>query len=206
MPSVTEVLGHLTEPELLRWIENNSKAKRKKITDLALRVGTDVDLLVQQDIKDDGYLAPEGDEPVENCLKAWELFKKDHPEFIPSVKEMQTELTHGEIVGHPDFINQGNRGWGITDLKCSKTIWPKYWTQVAQYAHLKLKAGDKFPAFIAILRLDKTTGLYQYEVIDDPQYIGYEWRVFDAYLVAYEHAVKNREIIRQSLEEELLNA
>ena len=209
MPSVTEILDYLTDKELLKWIENNSKAKRKNITDSAIRVGKEVDLLVQQDIKEGGYLVPEGNEPITNCLKAWELFKKENPQFVSSVKSMQTELRKGELVGHPDFIIEDAYRFGVIDLKCSRAIMPRHWTQTAKYLDLvKSYATKRSPTckeFIGILRLDKTTGLYEYKEMRDPDDIAYEVYVFDAYYTTYQHNFNNREIIRQQLEEELLN-
>ena len=196
MPRVTEVLDHLMEPELFKWHIRLGKAACKKISDEALRVGSAVDALVQQDIKEGGYLIPEGDQSIENCMQAWELFKIEHPLFVDSVKEMQTEVKQGDVVGHPDFIHQD----GITDLKCSSSIRPKYWTQTAQYG--KMRFG--VPQFIAILRLDKVTGLYEYRRIEDVDYIRYEIGVFEAYLMAFRHASKNREMLRQQLENEVI--
>ena len=61
------------------------------------------------------------------------------------------------------------------------------------------------PRFIGVLRLDKESGIPDYKEIDDEEYIRYEVSVFNAYKVAYEHNVKNREQIRRMLEEEVLN-
>lgn len=206
MPSVTEVLDYLIEPELLNWFRNNSKAKCKAISDEAKRVGSSVDLLVQQDIKEGGYLVPEDDSPIQNCMNAWELFKKDYPEFVASVKEMQVELRDGEIVGHPDFIRERDQWWNVTDLKCASGIRPRYWTQISKYADLKMKmAGWGIPCSISVLRLDKQTGLYEYKEITDPEYIEYEIKVFEAYLTAFHHNVRNREQIRLMLEKELFD-
>lgn len=195
---VTEILDYFTEPELVRWIENNSKSKRKAIQEEALRIGSAVDLLVQQDIKDGGYLVPEGDQAIVNCMKGWEKFKKDYPEFVSSVKEMQTELKDGEIIGHPDFIHEN----GITDLKCASGIRPKYWTQTAKYFQMKYGFRD---GFLAILRLDKKDpdGNYEYVKIDDFQFIMYEIKVFEAYYTAFNHAKQTREQLRKQLEEEI---
>ncbi len=201
MIHVTEVLDYLKEPELVKWIENNSKAKRKAVSDEALRIGTFVDLLVQEDISSGGYLVPEGDTPIENCMRGWEKFKKDYPLFVESVKEMQTELKDGELIGHPDFFCEDGMRSGIVDLKCASGIRPRYWTQTAQYLRMWKKGN-----FIAVLRLEKTAeeGLYEYKEISDLDYIKYEWSVFDAYLIAFHHNVNNRELIRKQLEEELL--
>ena len=198
MISVTTVLGYHTDPDLLKWIENNSKAKRKAISDEAIRIGRASELLVQQDIKEGGYLVPEGDTGIENCMKAWEKFKNEHENFISSVSAMQTEITKGDIVGHPDFIIGES---GIIDLKCSSYIRPLYWTQVAKYSDI---LGQKAPRAIGILRLDKKSAKYEYRIISDEDYISYEIKVFEAYYVAFQHSAKNREVIRQQLELETL--
>ena len=206
MPSVTEVIDYLMEPELFNWHIRLGKAACKKIGDEAKRVGSAVDLLVQQDIREGGYLVPEDDSPIVNCLKAWELFKKDYPEFVKSVKEMQIELMDGEVIGHPDFIREKDQWWNVTDLKCASGIRPRYWTQVCQYAHMKMKmAGYGLPCSVSVLRLDKQTGLYEYKEIEDPEYMQYEIGVFEAYLTAFNHNVRNREVIRKQLEKEILD-
>lgn len=209
MPSVTEVLDYLTEPELLNWYRNNSKKKCEEISKEAIRVGSAVDALVQQDIREGGYLVPEGDSPIQNCLKAWELFKKDYPEFVESVKEMQIELTSHEedLVGHPDFICERSNSWGIVDLKCASGIRPRYWTQTSKYLDMESKIVSSHEGFrfIGVLRLDKVTGLYEYKEIYDEEYIQYEISVFNAYLLAFNHNVRNREQIRLMLEKELFD-
>lgn len=197
MTSVTTVLDYLTEPELLNWFKNNSKAKCKAISDEALRVGSAVDALVQQDIKEGGYLLPEGDSPIENCMKGWEKFKVKYPIFTSIITEMQIELKDGDLIGHPDFVTH----CGIADLKCSSGIRPKYWTQVCQY--YRMKFGEKFPGSVSIIRLDKNAvdGAFETIEITDENFIRYEWQVFEAYRTAYFHAVKTREQLRLTLEE-----
>ena len=198
MPRVTKILSYFTEPELIGWIERNSKAKRLAIRNEAFRVGSLVDSLVQEDINNGGYLSPEGDEPVENCLKAWELFKKDHPDYVGRVKEMQVDLKEGEVTGHPDFVLD----FQIDDLKCATSIRPSYWTQTSKY--FRMRFGKVSSGKIGVLRLDKKSALYEYKVIDDINYINYENEVFDAYHLAFNHAQKNREVLRKQLEDEIL--
>lgn len=207
MPSVTEVLDYLTEPELLNWFRNNSKKKCEEISKEALRVGSAVDALVQQDIREGGYLAPEGDAPIVNCMRGWEKFKRDYPKFVESVRFMQKEIREGEVVGHPDFIRDEIHRWGITDLKCSSGIRSRYWTQTAKYLDMERKMENRGEGFISVLRLDKTAseGAYEYKEIIDFEYIKYEIEVFEAYLTAFNHNVRNREQIRRMLEEELFD-
>ncbi len=56
---------------------------------------------------------------------------------------------------------------------------------------------------IAILRLDKTLGIYEFKE-QGQEVIDYEIGVFNAYLTAYKHNTIIREIIRKQLELEVL--
>lgn len=190
---VTAVLDYLTEPELLAWYLKTGKAACKKISDAALRVGTLVDKMIQEDIKGEGYLCPAEDTPVENCMAAWEKFKADHPGYMASITGFQDEVTDGEIVGHPDIILADQ----IDDVKTSRAIQPRYWTQTSKYAQMAGKSK------VGIIRLDKETGNYEYKVMGK-DVVDYENRVFDAYLMAYKHNTTIREIVRQQLEMEVL--
>ena len=192
MHSVTEVLDYLVEPELVSWMERTSKAKRKQITDEAKKVGNIVNRLIDLELAGTPQDIP-SDTRIKNCMLGWESFKRDYPSFILSVTTTQEEISDGEIVGHPDFTHLN----GITDLKCAKSIWPKHWTQTAKYYRMKHGQND---GFIAILRLDKETGNYEYKKFEDQEYIDYEIEVFDAYFTAFRHAMTNREAIRQYLE------
>lgn len=208
MYRVTQILDGLLEQDFVGYIEKNSKKKRDTIREEAFRVGRTVDETVQLDITDGGYLAPEGDEPVCNCLKAWEAWKKDKPEFVGEVKSMQEELVDGDVTGHYDFFIDRGTEWGIIDLKCASGIRPKYWTQTAKYSDMKMRMSpllrDK-PRFIGVLRLDKQTGLYEYKEIRDEVFIRYEVEVFNAYYLTFKHAESVREQMRYQAEEELLD-
>ncbi len=206
MTSVTTVLGYMTDPILLGWFLNKGKAACKKIGDEAKRVGSAVDKMVQEDILGRGYVVPENEPEIASCMSAWEKFKKDFPEFVPSVKVMQVELVDGEVVGHPDFVISRPTGCGIVDLKTSKAIHPNYWTQTAKYGQMALKMGimPDF-SFIAVLRLDKVSGAYEYREIAEKSQVDEEIMVFEAYWKIFQHNFNIREVLRQQLEEEVLN-
>lgn len=193
MVSVTAVLDYLTEPELLAWYIRMGKAACKKIGDEALQVGKTVDKMIQEDIKGEGYLLPGEDAPIINCMGAWEKFKLAHPSYVASIIAIQEEVIEGEIVGHPDILLADQ----VDDIKTSRAIHPRHWTQTAKYAGMAKKSK------IGILRLDKETGEFEYKV-QGKDVIEYELRVFDAYLVAYRHNTIIREIIRKQLEMEVL--
>ena len=212
MLSVTTILDYFTEPELLAWYLKNGKAKCEQIGNEAKKIGNRTDTLIQVNLKELAYTMPAvnpdpTDVSVSNCLAGWEAFKFDHPEFCPSVVSCQIELQVGELVGHPDFELQQKRGWGIVDLKTSKQIQPKHWTQVVQYAWMQQQIrGCEKAAFVGILRLDKNeAGAYQYQELTSLEDFVYENKVFEAYLTAYQHAQKVRERVRAILEQEVLD-
>lgn len=210
MVSVTKVLDYFTEPELLTWYLREGKAKCQRISDEAKRIGIAVDLMIQADLKGFGQaihygLTPVEQEAIANCFNAWQRFKEQHPEIVQAVTGIQMELTDGEIVGHPDLeITQVNR-WGIIDIKTSKAIQPKHWTQVAAYLMLKVGFKEVKDCFVGILRLDKVTGFYEYKELTDPEHIFYEIDVFRHYWGAYRHGQQIREVIRQLAEKELFD-
>lgn len=205
MIRVTEILDYLTEPELLKWYLDKGKAFCKKISDEALYIGKNVDQMIQDDIRGIGYAVPNNDPKIANCMSAWELFKKDRPDFVKSITAMQEELVWNDIVGHPDFMTETPKRWGIVDLKCSSSIRPRYFTQTAQYSEMKrLSAKFTKPRYIAVLRLGKDSGLYEYKEIDDEGIIKYEVNVFEAHLMLFKHNMSIREILRRQLEMEVL--
>ena len=209
MVSVTQVLDWIIEPELLAWYKRVGFKKAEEISTAAKQVGSTVDYLIQADIK--GTVLEASSVPyaveVTNCLHAWQRFKEEHPAFLKSITDMQREVTDGEVVGHPDLeiLEQGR--CGIVDIKTSKAIQPKHWLQVAKYldlAHPQALSATPFGYLIGILRLDKLTGLYEYREIRDPSVILEEVKVFEAYLLAYQHGQRIREVMRQQLEQEVL--
>lgn len=205
MPSVTEVIDYMVEPELLNWMLRTGAAKRKAIQDEALRVGTVVDTLIQADLKGQEYTPNPDDKQVYNSMCAWEKAKEKYPWLKEGKAQIQKELICGEIVGHPDLIIELPDRWGVIDFKSASSIRPKYWTQVCKYLQMEASLSGRELGFVGVLRLDKTTGEPEYIEISDAEYIAYEVRVFDAYYTAYQHNFKNREMIRQQLEREVLN-
>lgn len=216
---VTQVLDYLMEPELLGWMLRSGPAKVKRVGDEAKIIGSAVDSIIYADIMGKGRIEaaiqPEvaSHKSVVSALEAWAKFKVRYPEVVASVKFAQVELSDAEenVVGHPDIIVESDNEWGIIDVKTSKAIQPRYWTQTAKYADMYAKGRlvgpriDK-PRFIAILRLDKETGLFEYKRIDDEAIIRYEIEIFAAHLKLFRHNSLLREVIRKQLEAEVMNA
>jgi predicted RecB family nuclease len=128
--------------------------------------------------------------------------------FTETVKETQILLEDKEndITGHPDFVIERDGEWGVVDLKTSSGIRPTYWTQTAQYSEMIRKScGWNHPRFIAVLRVDKKEGTWEYKEIADETIIRYEVEVFKAMLLLYRHGESVRETLRKQLEKEILD-
>lgn len=204
MPTVTEVLDFSIPPYLAKWFKNNSAAKCEKIGKETSDCGTLVDSLIQQDIREGKYDSP-ADQSALNCLSQWEQLKKDHPEFVPSVKEMQIEVKAFGVIGHPDFINEEKNGWGITDLKCTSGIRSKNWIQEATYCRLRMNELHwSFPSFIRTIRLPREGSPYEYVEIRDRKMIQKLMIIFDGYLEVFNSEKYINEFFRQQNENLIL--
>lgn len=205
MIHVTEVLDYSIPPALAKWFKNNSAAKCDKIGTETARIGSLVDSLIQQDILEGGYVPPEQDEQALNCLAGWEKLKLEHPLFIASIKEMQSELVDGEIVGHPDYLCLEADGWGISDLKCTSGIRFKNYVQCAKYSKMIMNISKwKFPSFIRIIRLQRDSSNYEWSEIRDAGMIQYFMDLFDHYLAIFKSESFLKEYFRTQLEDQLL--
>lgn len=205
-PSVTQILDYSIPPQLGAWYKNNSKDKCERIGNEAARIGTLVDDLIQQDINEGGYVPPEQDTQALNCLGGWELVKKEHPLFVPSVKRMQVELEIDDLIGHFDYDCQEENGWGITDLKCTSGIRFKNYVQCATYARMIMELEKrKFPSFIRIIRLMRDNpNNYEWSEIRDPKMIQYFMDLFGYYRGIFDSELFLKEYFLTKAEDELL--
>lgn len=212
MPSVTEVLGYVVEKPLAEWMARQGLVKAQKIAKEAAFIGTWVDQAIQADLRGLplANAQPASNavgEAIGNCLKAWQQFLIDHPDFRQSVTGIQTELRDGELVAHPDLELTEVARWGILDSKTASEIRPSHWAQAAKYHAMKAKQFRLvMPSFIAILRLDKKTGRYEYQELSDPLFIAEQLANFEAYYRIFQQGAALREYFRQQQEQEVLDA
>lgn len=150
---VTSVLDYFQAPGLVDWKLDNDDYK--EIGKTAKSIGTRVHNLIQLDYEKGKYrLTPNDSVSIVNCMKAYEEWKKVEK---PKIMVMEKTLFNEElrIAGTMDIELPGI----IVDIKTSASIKPTYWLQVAMYNYLNNTLYD-----LAILRLDKFTGDYQYIV------------------------------------------
>ena len=153
---VTTVLGFLEHPKLVAWkLRVGTKESKRKST-MAKKIGTRVDGMIRDHMtagkpfrfnKYDSV-------SVQNCVHAYEKWAVDYPcKCAEGSVKFDDELG---VAGTPDIIKEG---CSVVDIKCSERISLNYWIQVAMYMKMMGMSGD-----MAILRLDKFTGEYQYVV------------------------------------------
>ena len=152
--SVTEVLDAFIPKGLLDWYLKTGKKEAKRLSTVAMKIGSRVDELIQQDIQTGTFKYNSKDTiEVHNCMEAWKQFKTD---YSPKIEAVQVEVRdeYQKIVGHIDLIMNDR----IVDVKCASSIKPNYWLQTAAYCEMYPKDVDG----LAILRLDKNLATYQY--------------------------------------------
>lgn len=163
--SVTEVLDYFQEPRLVEWKVKVGKREAKRLSTVAMKIGTRVHELIYQDWKcsGSGQVFKKSDSiEVRNCMQGWKQFKAD---YKPEILMMETELKQErlKIVGHRDMLVKVGEKFVILDLKTSSFIQQKHWLQVGKYADIDFEGKD----LIGILRLDKNLGIYEYKTKSD---------------------------------------
>lgn len=180
--SVTEVLDSFIPKGLLSWYLKTGAKEAKRLSTVALKIGSRVDELIQEDISKGSYkLSSKDPIEVKNCMDAWKQFKAD---YNPNIVRTQAECIDidQKLIGHIDLI-MNNR---VVDIKCASSIKQNHWLQVSKYSHMEFNLDINPIIGVAILRLDKNLGTYQF--ITNEQ-AGINWKhcvkVFDGLLEAY---------------------
>ncbi len=178
---VTSILDYFQDPHLTKWKLDTEDYK--EISKTAKQIGTRVHNLIKMDYEKGKYsLTPNDSVSIVNCMKAYEEWKKVEKPQITSIEQtlFNDKL---RIAGTYDIV----LGLGtLIDIKTSTSIKSNYWLQLNMYSYL---ANERF-VNLAILRLDKFTGEYEYKTIP------YDKRLVNIYLCLlnyYRYIVGNPE-------------
>lgn len=155
---VTYVLDHFYPPELVDWMVRVGKKEAKKVSTLAMKLGTSVDDAVRIDFKNP--LLKKASQEQISCVKAWNSWVIDHGvDDIVFLERMVCRVRM--ITGQPDIylpsINE------LDDIKCANSIKPQYFFQLGAYASMMMNK----PRRLGVVRLDKKSGLYEYVTNED---------------------------------------
>ena len=182
--SVTEVLDAFIPKGLLEWYMKVGKKEAKRLSTAALRIGSRVDELIQEDIVKESYkLSAKDPIEVKNCMEAWKQFKQDYsPRSLKTQIEVNDALA--KVTGHVDLLTDNT----LIDVKCASSIKDNHWLQVAAYYSMLDQDMYSSISDVAILRLDKNLATYQFMTIRQAGHTPTECsRVFDGLLEAYRY-------------------
>ncbi len=171
---VNEVLSIYTAPQLTDWIYKVRKTEANKVKKAALKVGTKVHKAIENDWKGEG--SDTSDFEADSCMEGYRKWQKDYN--YPNIISMeQTSFCEERKVAGTYDIELIDT---LVDVKTSNQISINYWVQNAIYNRIS-KLNKKY---IAILRLDKNMGIYEYEVREMDEALV---EVFDAHLELYNY-------------------
>lgn len=154
---VTEPLNFFKEQWYIDWVHKVGRTEANKIGKQAMAIGTRVDELIKE-----GDTPTTKDKPeVHSCFAAFNKWRSVYtPLVVTNGTRLFKSIEEVEVTGEPDlFVDDV-----LVDIKCAGKISPTYWIQVNMYRQLQGSTGK-----VAILRLDKHTGSFEYVVKDyDP--------------------------------------
>ena len=159
--SITEIIDYFQEPSLVDWRIDTGRKEANRISRLTAKTGTRVhELILANWQKGDYKLSKSDNSEVRSCMEAWDRFKLD---YAPSILKAEFEVRHEDIkiIGHADMLATCNKKTMLIDVKTAGSIKPKHWVQLAGYWSL---LGDLSVDSVAILRLDRNIGVYEFKV------------------------------------------
>lgn len=159
---VTEPLNFFKEQWYIDWVHKVGRTEANKISKRAMALGTRVDELIK--LRCATAMTKDSVE-THSCIAAFNKWMAVYqPKEIVNGERLYTIIDGHEVSGEPDIYVDDV----LVDIKCATKISPSYWVQVNMYRYLKCDTGSK----VGILRLDKTTGSYEYVVKDyDPRLV-----------------------------------
>ena len=190
---ITRVIGHFAPPELVAYKVKVGNRAANAAAKKAAQFGSMVDEAIRLDWNNPKNPKPSSEWSCAIC--AFEMWKRDFG--VTSLSFPDTAFSDELMVaGTPDFVF----GDMIVDLKCSSSVKTIYFAQLGAYWALTGKQAKD----LAILRLDKNTGLYEFVKASS---IGYSpadcYEFFLSSLFFYRHynsvqrALKPKEVVSE---------
>ena len=192
-PSVTTILNILDKPALIYWASNitadfilnnldeikNSEIDCRRIFSLAKKehqsvkekaadVGTRTHLLIEKFLKGQSYedLIDEETFKPFNAFKSWLEIRKftliDGERIVWSKKY--------RVAGTVDVVGNIDGKVYLLDLKTSKAIYPEMLLQISAYRKMYEEVTNTKIQKLAILRLDKITGDFEFKKYTNKEY------------------------------------
>lgn len=169
MIRVTEPLNYFKEQWYIDWVHKVGRTEANKISKRSMKIGTEVDSIIKQNINGVYLMNKFKSAEVGNCIEAYKKWSKIYqPKSISACTRISSIIEEQEVSGEPDIIVDDV----IVDIKCSSNISKSYWIQVNMYHYLM---KPKFPMKVGILRLDKITSSFEYVVKEYDPFLVSVW-------------------------------
>jgi hypothetical protein len=156
---ISQVSSFIKTEGYIDWCDRTDKRGRNLAIKKAQKIGSEVDALIKQYVPNPVLVPSIGKEvaDVNLCVCAFNTW---FHQYKPSLLKSGNRYFCNDlkITGETDLETEDE----IIDIKCSLAIRPEYWLQMGGYCHL-LPNKTK----VSILRLDKTTGAYEYQSVWD---------------------------------------
>lgn len=172
VPSTTTILKVLNKPGLVHWANSLGfkKASYNKELNRTAAVGTLVHAYIEENMKSRLFRDLKkalnlDDKSANEVLTSYSAFKlwKKHNKHNLKIIESELQLVSNEYNygGTIDFIAELEGEKYIIDFKTSSKVHPTMFLQLAAYAKMAKENGYNIQR-VAILRLDKKSGIYEF--------------------------------------------
>ncbi len=167
LPSVTEVIGLITSPQLLNWFKTQAYRDIKQKSQKSIDIGKQVHAIIEK-IEDGKPIQLETEYPneIKNCVKAYFDWKKTLKlEIIASeLKLISPSLNYKGTI---DRIYRKDDKLILVDWKTSKSIYKESYMQVAAYANLYENIQGLIISECWIIRLGKEKAEFEPKKLDN---------------------------------------
>jgi hypothetical protein len=206
--SVTQVLDAIRKPGLEMWFKLHSKEECDNLSAKAKEIGTQIHELIESYVKEEeGLVKTKYQEEVNNGLKSFLKFRKEHPEIKLKWAEFQMSNRDLELNGTLDCIGEEKGETIIIDWKTGECkgkekpeIYFEYVLQVGAYVSLYNGCGgtDNYieKAYIIVFAKDKEE--YALKEVD----IGTLCQAYDVFLWLLRYVQKRKELEKMMKENE----
>jgi ATP-dependent exoDNAse (exonuclease V) beta subunit len=142
--SVTEVLGHVRKIGLEMWYKQHTAKECDELSEKAKEIGTQIHELIESYVKGQkAIIKTKYQEEVNNGLKSFLKFRKEHPEIKLEWAEQKITNDDIKLNGTIDCLGKDSEGKVIIDWKTGEckqndfpTIYTEYLLQLGAYAFL----------------------------------------------------------------------
>ncbi len=200
-PSVTQVIGQLQSFGLMEWFKRTPYVQIIEESKRGREIGTQMHTVLQEFCETgQAKIETEFPEEITFALKSFQLFRKEHPEFILKKAEIKISSEKYGVNGTTDILAERNGVLWLGDYKSSKVkegeekppIFQEAKTQVSAYVNMYNDVMKTSVENAVIISLAKNKEAYDYYEIGAEEIKGEFEEVFLPLLRIWIHKNRNK--------------